>query len=798
VTAAVRAADVILDARVGGATAIYTYAWDGVAAEGDAYFVPLAARSVLGFVLSIRSVDPSAFDFDLRPLGEKVEGLSIPSQLMETVRYLAQEYLCPLPVALSVATPPAVAERLVRAWEVCEGASADSLTPLQQETLAALKDSGGVLLERRGKKPASGTAKALKLLKAKGLVRETVRLAPSVPRKGSQQLYHLTPDADRLSDFLVRDARKKPAQALTLMRLQEAEDAHLTSGEIKALAGVTDTTIKSLVEAGLLLPVEDELQGLRTPPEPNAYQRLAIDAIADQVRSRSSKPFLLHGITGSGKTEVYLRCASEALKLGRQVLYLVPEIALATQVIGQLRERFGRRVAVLHSEVPPGERLDTWMKIRSGEAPVVVGARSALFAPLDNVGLIVMDEEHEGSYKQDKSPRYHTKRVALKLAELHRAPLVLGSATPSFESFYEAEQGLLELLPLPQRAADARLPTVHIEDLTEGYRHGRPSILTEELQRRMEETLARGEQVILFLNRRAYSPFLICRDCGHQFKCPHCAVSLAYSRRSGRLRCHHCGYSEKPPAECPACHGIRLNPFGIGTEKVEEAVAAMFPDASVARLDRDVAAKKGALEAVLAGVRSGEIQVLVGTQMVAKGLDFPNVTLVGVVAADVSLNIPDFRASERTFQLLSQVSGRAGRGRSPGHVVIQTFNPQNAAVEAAAKHEYTPFYERLKEERREAQYPPFVRLVNIVISGENLASVGATADAIARALIPLQDLEVLGPADCALERLQGRWRKHVLVKLHGGGVGNMGECIAAVSHDPKVQVVVDVDPYSLT
>jgi primosomal protein N' (replication factor Y) len=455
-----------------------------------------------------------------------------------------------------------------------------------------------------------------------------------------------------------------------------------------------------------------------------------------------------------------------------------------------------------------------------------LGARSALFAPLGNLGLVVVDEEHEASYKQESAPRYHSKALARYLGQRHGCPVVLGSATPSVESFYEAElaelaeEGCaptpktpvaesllansalrpppapLTLLTLPERAASARLPEVIVHDLTDGYRNGKPAMLCDDLHVAIEETLARGEQVILFLNRRAYAPFVICRDCGQQMQCPHCAVSLSYHRRDRKLRCHHCGYQTNPPDACPKCSGLRLSPFGVGTEKVEEAVAALFPQTRVARLDRDVARRKGALEETLASFRAGQIGILVGTQMVAKGLDFPNVTLVGVIAADVSLNIPDFRASERTFQLLAQVAGRAGRGKNPGRVFIQTFNPLHASVRSAQAHDFLSMLDALKAERAEAGYPPYRRLVNIVLSGENRSAVlKASEEALAR--LCRLPLDVLGPVDCVVERLQNRWRRHLLLKMPAGAsAAPIGE--ALLGFDPKnVQVVVDVDPYNL-
>jgi primosomal protein N' (replication factor Y) (superfamily II helicase) len=795
--------DVAIDSRSGGGDAVWTYGALQGLQEGDAVLVPLGTRSVVGFVMRRYTSSPRDLGFpvaSLRYVQERISGLSLPPQVLTAVEFVSKEYLTPLSVAIGPAAPPGIRDRLVTAWKRDESAPEDvPLTPLQKEVLRVIDESGGMLIETKTKKLPGGTARALKLLRSKGIVRQETALQPSTPPRKPPSLLRLTSDSEKIETFLKKEGKRKPAQAITIMRLQTAEAPALLPSEIKALSGVTETTLKALVDSGLLEKIESEGRKLARPPIPNPYQDLAIEAVAEAIRARSSRSFLLFGITGSGKTEVYLRAAAEALRQGRQVLYLVPEIALATQAISQLHERFGGNVAVLHSELPAKERLENWLKVRGGEAPVVLGARSALFAPMANLGLIIMDEEHETSYKQESSPRYHAKAVAKRLAEVHGCPLVLGSATPSIETFFDAETDVITLLSLPERAAAARLPQVHIENLAEGYQQGRPAILGPELLRRMDETLAKGQQVILFLNRRAYSPFLVCRDCGEQFKCPNCAVSLAFSRRDGRLRCHHCGYYRRPPEICPSCKGHRINPLGIGTEKVEEIVSEAFPNSVVARLDRDVARKKGALEETLARFRSGEVGILVGTQMVAKGLDFPNVTLVGVIAADLSLNIPDFRAGERTFQLLSQVAGRAGRGSVPGHVVIQTFNPEHVAITCAQDHNYVRFYEATKVERMEAGYPPFKRLVNVVVSSENLQAAVHKSDEAADALRQDDEITLLGPADCAIERLQGRWRRHMLLKLRPEeSAASVGEKIGEVDDDKrKVSIVIDVDPYSL-
>jgi primosomal protein N' (replication factor Y) len=768
------------------------------AKPGDAVFVPLGSRSALGFVVRVYDVTEEELGFPFSALKgalSRLEGFGLPQPVIELAQFVADEYLCPLPVALSAAAPPGIIDRLVTSWTLT-GVMAEHLTPMQSEVLRTLHDAGGSIMEAKGKPISEPIRRALRLLRAKGLVEQTLSIAPLTERRKTEALLSLTAETDRVEGFLKKEGRKKPAQALTLMRLQAAERSILTVAEIKAMSGVTETTVKALLDAGLLETVFGDPGVQRIPPTPNRYQQLAIDAVQESIASHESRTFLLYGVTGSGKTEVYLHCASEALRQGRQVLYMVPEIALATQAITQLRERFGRGVAVLHSELSASERIDAYLRIRRGECPVVLGARSAVFAGLENIGLIVIDEEHEASYKQETAPRYHTKRLAQFLSERHRCPLLLGSATPSIESFHEAETERITLLGLPQRTASAKLPTVHVLDLKDGYRSGQPTIFSEELFGRLQETLGRDEQAILFLNRRAYAPFLLCRDCGRETKCPNCAVSLSFHRLDKRLRCHHCGFSMRPPDVCPNCGGARVRAFGVGTEKVEEAVGELLPDAKIARLDRDVAAKKGALESVLADFRSGQTQILVGTQMVAKGLDFPNVTLVGVIAADVSLNIPDFRSAERTFQLLAQVAGRAGRGQKPGEVVIQTFQPDHIAILTAQTHDYLALYEHQKAERRAAGYPPYKRLVNIVFTGDRQDQVAAAA-ADAAALLAGVDGELLGPVECALERIQNRWRYHVLLKLSPYASAAPVQAALSGFKPLRVQVTVDVDPYSL-
>lgn len=802
-SALIQVLDVALDPRSGGSEAIYSYLPIPGVRIGDAVIVPLGNRQLMGYVIGQRTVTEESLGFDpkhLRPANSIVDGLRIPDPVMQSVHHVATEYLCPVPVALTAATPPGVKDRLATYWARTDVPTPPDLKPLEREVLALVEEQQGQL---EAKKDNSGPQKTLKELQKQGLIVQTLRLKQTAHRKKSEATYRLISDAARVEEFLHKEGKRKPAQAIVLMQMQLTDGTALSSSEIRAMAGVTETTIKALINAKMLEEAdEDAPVASKQPPAPNPQQQLAIDAISVSIETRQPKPFLLYGVTGSGKTEVFLRAAAKALSEGRQVLYLVPEIALAAQAIAQLRDRFGARVAIMHSELTPLERLANWQRIQNGEASIVLGPRSALFAPLHDVGLIIIDEEHEGGYKQEQSPRYHAREVARYLSKCHQCPLVLGSATPSLESFQEAEanehdgdETKLTLLTLPTRAASAQLPQVHIDDLTLVYKSGVPSMFGELLATKIQQTLDAGNQIILFLNRRAYAPFLMCRDCGHQWTCPECAVSLSYHRGINKIKCHHCGFQQTAPAECPNCNGVKIKPFGVGTEKVEEAVREHFPNAKVARLDRDIAQKKGALEQVIADFRAGETNVLVGTQLVAKGLDFPDVTLVGVIAADVSLNLPDFRSSERTFQLLSQVAGRAGRGSKAGEVVIQTFNPNAQAILSAQTHDFLAFYQACKTERLQADYPPFCRLVNIVFSGESRPAVLALCAKALAHLQKVEDITILGPADCPLERLNGKWRRHLLLK-HTAKLPEIDLALKDLS-EKGVTMTIDVDPYSL-
>jgi primosomal protein N' (replication factor Y) len=533
-------------------------------------------------------------------------------------------------------------------------------------------------------------------------------------------------------------------------------------------------------------------------PELNPLQKNAVGAILGAFEAGEYRSFVVHGITGSGKTEVYLGTIAKVLEAGRGAIVLVPEISLTPQLASRFRARFGDLVAVLHSGLTDRERFDEWYRIREGNAPIALGARSAIFAPVPNLGMVVVDEEHDSSFKQEEGVRYNARDVALVRAQRAGAVCVLGSATPSMESYRGTEVGRHTLIELPERATPRPLPEVELVDLRK-YKPDGETMLSSKLADAIEETVERGEQVILFLNRRGFNTFVVCTSCGHAFRCTDCSVSLTYHRYLDKLVCHHCGLSRPAPKSCPECTAETIVMRGMGTERVAEGIAARFPFARIERLDRDIAQARG-IQTVLGRFARHESDILVGTQMVTKGHDFPGVTLVGVLSADAALSLPDFRASERTFQLLSQVAGRAGRGDKPGRVLIQTFRPEAAAIRGARDHDYKGFYSQELVDRQELGYPPAGHLVALRIDGPDAHQVQRTARQLADVARAASagEIRILGPSEAPLARLQGRTRWHLW--LAGSDRKPLRAVVrrtmAAERQDKGVRVTVDVDPIS--
>lgn len=581
--------------------------------------------------------------------------------------------------------------------------------------------------------------------------------------------------------------------ARDLLRLAEAD-----YGVLQALARAGDLSLRKervTDDPSLQFDVEHA-----TPPEPTPDQAAALARIDAGLKADVFRVMLVHGVTGSGKTELYLQALDHVVKLGRQGIVLVPEIALTPQTVARFRARFDR-VCVMHSELSERRRRDEWRRIREGKADVVVGARSAVFAPVPRLGLFVVDEEHETSFKQENTPRYHARDVGIWRAREEGALVLLGSATPSFESLHNARSGKYDLIELPRRVVGRPMPRVEILDLnTEPARRGHTTLLSRRLKLAADAALQAKEQVILFLNRRGFHTHIACANCGHVLCCDHCDVSMTYHKPSHTVRCHYCGDARPAPKSCPACNADKLRYAGSGTQRVEDEIARLFEGYNVARMDSDAMHNYGAYEKTLSEFRDGGAQILLGTQMVAKGLDFPNVTLVGVVNADISLNMPDFRASERTFQLLMQVSGRAGRGDRPGRVIIQTYNPEHPAVRCAAGHDFEGFLRYEMEDRRTFGYPPFGRLARVLVEGKNkqavVTRIHETAKTIREAL-PEFGAELLGPVEAPIPRIKGRYRWHCIIKAQRASM--IRRALRPVERKKRkgTQIAIDVDPVAL-
>jgi primosomal protein N' (replication factor Y) len=701
--------------------------------------VPLGGRFVEGFVLSVRA--PREDDGRLKPLADAPDPRPLLTPVTRDLGLWMAEYYGAAPGECLQTVVPA---------PVRHGAGARTVRKVR---LAAAPDAARAAADSLAGKPAfAGQKKLLELLLA---------------------------------------ADDRPA--LELLASAEVGESPLKTLVKKALVAVYDAE-----------EPDDDLDAVRPPrrtaPEPSVEQAAAIDALVTALDAGGGA-FLLHGITGSGKTEVYLRLAEETLARGRGVVMLVPEIALTPQTVERFRARLGD-VAVLHSNQSDGSRARRWEELRTGRVRVALGPRSALFAPLKDVGAILVDEEHESTFKQQNAPRYHARDVALRRGAAERAVVVLGSATPSLETEHLVDRELATRLRLTKRIGTTTLPDVRLVDMRHEKPTGPGGLFSQTLLFQMRQALERKEQVLLFLNRLGFSTQVLCKRCGWRGRCDACDVNLTYHRGSTRLLCHYCGAEKTPPPACPDCGGPELKYRGSGTEKVAEAAMSIFPGKRVARMDGETLAARGSAERIYTALKNREIDVLVGTQAVAKGLDLPGITLIGVMNAETSLLLPDFRAAERTFQLLCQVAGRAGRGDRPGRVLIQTFEPDHYAVRCALRHDHDRFVEEEMRYRRAAGYPPFGKLLRVVLEGEDDAKVEVASVALAEKLaqepaVREGRVQLLGPAPCPIPRLQGRFRRHVILKSPTDADLALLMGPASSAGDAHVRAIVDRDPTAL-
>jgi primosomal protein N' (replication factor Y) len=819
--------------RVGELTYGIPPALLGVLRPGFAVLVPFGRQTVTGYVVGF--THELEFDADqLRFISELASRSRIfDDSALRVARWMSAYYHCPLAECLACCMPQGWQAASVKKYAYvgkrgsslptlgeslpAEVAPALARSPRRRKIAQILMDAARPLSAKEIAKlaafPESAVSRALTTLTEENLVAESEELPSAEIKPRRVRAASLSENFSLSRDEWEKLEKNAPRQFAALRRLQThaRSEAGSTPTPTAALArdfGIEASALSALAKKGWIKIVHIEQQRTPTrqlpPPDKksvrlsseqeNAVQKISalLQAIHEKEKATStnSHTLLLQGVTASGKTEVYLHAIEICLQLKKRALVLVPEIALTAQTVEIFQRRFQERVAILHSALSAGERFDEWRKIRSGRADIVVGARSAIFAPIRDLGLIVMDEEHDHSYKQDATPRYHARDVACKRAQIEGAVLVLGSATPSLESWQRAMKGEYSHVRLKARVSGRALPEVEIVDMTEEAKMGALPVLSSRLKDELCATVARGEQAIIFLNRRGFATYVQCVGCGHSEQCPNCDIALTFHRAARELRCHHCGFVKGVPEECPQCQGWMLGFTGTGTEKVEAEVLQLLSKCELShvktlRLDRDTTERKGAHGDILGQFRAGRAQVLIGTQMVTKGLDFPNVTLVGVISADTALNVPDFRAAERTFQLLAQVAGRAGRGEKPGKVLIQTLATDHYAIESAVAQNFEMFVEQEIGFRRDPPYPPFSYIVNIVSSDEVLETARARIEQLAlkfhdavaaqakaqRGSTPGNKsdaagggCEILGPVECPIARVKNKFRFHLMLR----------------------------------
>jgi primosomal protein N' (replication factor Y) len=772
---------------------------------GMRVLVPFKGRKVTGFTLALSDTPPKGVEEKLRDVGDLLDDAPlINPPMLHFYRWVSQYYLYPLGEVIKTGLPPCLhlkSETVLNLTEQGKARlSAGTCDPTQDKILRQIESrpnlSVSALLRAL---PGEISRSQLFSWKKRGLLDLGVEMKgkPVKPKLERIILY-------RGGEFTQHLSKKASA----ILRWIEDRGESTYSGLRKRFKSPSKV-VQSLQASGLITVVSREVardgsvrSDLTAYPKPKLTpaQASVLAEIVQAIDSNRFSPFLIHGVTGSGKTEIYLRAIEEVLARGKEALVLVPEISLTPQLLSRFQERFGGNLALLHSGLGRGERYDQWRKVWKGEVRIAIGARSAIFAPFQKLGIVIVDEEHDPSYKQDEKLRYHARDLAVVRAKQCDAALLLGSATPSLESYYNAEQGRFRLLSLPERIEKKSLPEVAVVDIRK-----QDGLLSEPLKVALQRTIEAKRQSLLFLNRRGFANFILCPDCGLTFKCPNCSVTLTYHLRDRSLQCHYCDYQVQAPGDCPRCEGHRLHGVGIGTERLEEEIKTLFPDVQVGRMDRDTTTRRHAHQTILKQLESGLIDILVGTQMIAKGHDFPNVTFVGVISADTSLHFPDFRSSERTFQLLTQVAGRAGRGDAAGEVVIQTFTPDHYSIMRAKDHDFISFYREEIQFREVLDYPPFARLINFRLAGNSEKRTKAEAEQLGRIGKSLlqedfsKGIEILGPSTAPFAKMRGKFRWHMLAK------GKNSRLLHQFAHDLVVRAEeglkgkgitldVDVDP----
>ena len=771
---------------------------------GSRIVVPFGPRKLTGVILRCHDERPKMATREALRLIDSEPVLD--AELLSLGRWIAGYYCAPLGDVLRGMLPLASEIRRGKVWSLTD-AGRDAARQLLLD--AAPDDPVARILAMLEKRPLSAAYLSRLLPLADKAIRSLERKGLIAAEQVQTERDPLRAPADRLRVELATSPAEgklnKPERELKAF-LELHPGSHNLK-DLECMLAHSSAAARSLARKGVVTLTAETVGvtvgAVRAPHTLNPAQQAAYDAIRNAIDAREFHAFLLYGVTGSGKTEIYLNVIQAVAAQGRGALLLVPEIALTPAMAGQFFSRFGDRVAILHSAFTDVERSEQWRRIRSGSASVVVGTRSGVFAPVRNLGLIVVDEEHDGSYKQEETPRYNGRDVALVRAQAAHACVVLGSATPSLESRYNAERGKYTLLTLPGRIEARPMPAVELVDMRQEFLETRQqATFSRKLIEAIGQRLENGEQTIVLLNRRGFSSFVACRSCGERVQCVNCSVTLTFHKRDRRLLCHYCGYAEKVPSVCPKCASEHVYFLGVGSERVEEELHRAFPAARIARLDRDTVTGKRQYETILDGFREGSFDILVGTQMIAKGHDIPNVTLVGVVSADVGLGMPDFRAAERTFQLLTQVAGRAGRGSLPGIVLIQTINPDHYAVRMAAAQDYAAFYEKELAFRRAMSYPPFTAMANVLVRSDKKEMALRMSGELGMLLTPPPEkLRVMGPAEAPVPRLKAEYRYQLLIKSASrialNALLQRARAFAQERKWPATALVIDVDPLTL-
>jgi primosomal protein N' (replication factor Y) len=772
--------------------------------EGSRIVVPFGARKLTGVILRCHDDPPEVKAREALRLLDAEPVLS--AELLTLGQWISGYYCAPLGEVLRGMLPLASEIRRGKIWSLTDSGR-DAARQLLLDT--SPDDPVLQVLRMLEKRPLSAAYLAKALPLADKAIRALERKRFIVAEQVQTERDPLRVPAERLRIELTGTApdaklNKSARELLAFLQL------HPGSHNLKEVEGaVKNASIagRFLARIGAVTLTPETAAAAAWPIRArhmlNPTQQAAFDAIAGAIAAKQYRTFLLHGVTGSGKTEIYLNAIEAAIAEGRSALLLVPEIALTPAMAGQFFSRFGDRVAILHSAFTDVERSEQWRRIRSGGASVVVGTRSGVFAPVRNLGLIVVDEEHDGSYKQEETPRYNGRDVAIVRAQSAGACVVLGSATPSLESRYNAERGKYALLELPRRIESRPMPAVELIDMRQEFLETRKqNTFSRKLIDALGQRLEKGEQTIVLLNRRGFSSFVACRACGERVQCINCSLTLTYHKRDRRLLCHYCSYAEKVPSICPKCQSDHIYFLGVGSERVEEELHREFPTARIARLDRDTVTGKRQYETILEGFREKNFDILAGTQMIAKGHDIPNVTLVGVVSADIGLGMPDFRAGERTFQLLTQVAGRAGRGSLPGVVLVQTINPDHYAIQFAAAQDYQGFYEKEIHFRRMMRYPPFSAMANVLIRDAKQELAMRMSSELGLLMTPPpENLKILGPAEAPVPRLKAEFRYQFLIKAASRkALNELLQQIRSFAIQRKwsaTALLIDVDPLSL-